>query len=86
VLVSILLSLNLILLVFNLLPLPPLDGSQVLAMFLSDASMRRFQQTMAQPPAQLISLIVAWRLLAFILPPVRVLVLNLLYPGSTYGA
>jgi Zn-dependent protease len=85
VLVSILLSLNLILLVFNLLPLPPLDGSQVLTMFLSDASMRRFQQTMAQPPAQLIGLIVAWRLLAFVLPPVRVLVLNLLYPGSTYG-
>lgn len=85
VLVSILLSLNLILLVFNLLPLPPLDGSQVLAMFLSGTWARRFRETMAQPPAQLIGLIVAWRLLAFILPAVRVLVLNLLYPGSTYG-
>jgi Zn-dependent protease len=85
VLASILLSLNLILLIFNLLPLPPLDGSQVLSLFLSDASARRFQQTMAQRPAQLIGLIVAWRLLAFILPPARVLVLNLLYPGVTYG-
>ncbi|MHC4563761.1 MAG: site-2 protease family protein [Planctomycetota bacterium] len=85
VLVSILLSLNLILLIFNLLPLPPLDGSQVLSLFLSDASARRFQQTMAQPPVQLIGLIVAWRLLAFTLPPTRVLVLNVLYPGSTYG-
>ena len=38
---SVLFSLNLILFLFNLLPLPPLDGSAVLPMFMSDDIARR---------------------------------------------
>ncbi|MBM4027383.1 MAG: site-2 protease family protein [Planctomycetes bacterium] len=82
--VSILFSLNLILLVFNLLPVPPLDGSEVLSLFLSESAAQRYRDVMAQPAAQIIGLIVAWNLIGAILGPVHLAALNLLYPGSQY--
>jgi Zn-dependent protease len=82
--VSILFSLNLILLVFNLLPLPPLDGSEVLALVLPEAAAQRYREFMAQPTASLVGLVVAWNLIDVILKPVQLLALNLLYPGAGY--
>lgn len=84
ILVSILFSLNLILLVFNLLPLPPLDGSEVLSLFLRDTIAERYHAFMTQPAASLIGLVVAWNLIDYILSPVHTLALNLLYPGAGY--
>jgi len=84
VVVSLLFSLNLILLVFNLLPLPPLDGSEVVSLFLSDGAAERYREFMAQPAASMIGLIVAWNLMDFLLRPVHTLALNLLYPGAGY--
>ncbi len=83
--VSILFSLNLILLVFNLLPVPPLDGSEVLSLFLNESTAQRYRDLMAQPTAQMVGLIVAWNLMDVILNPVYATALNLLYPGSSYG-
>lgn len=37
-------NVNLVLLFFNLIPLPPLDGSRVLPLFLSDRAMRTYVQ------------------------------------------
>ena len=82
--VSILFSLNLILLVFNLLPLPPLDGSEVLSLFLSESTAQRYRDLMAQPVAQMVGLVVAWNLMDRILYPVFTVALGLLYPGSGY--
>jgi len=82
--VSILFSLNLILLVFNLLPVPPLDGSEVLSLLLDESTAQRYRDLMAQPTAQVVGLIVAWNLLDFILNPVYTVALNLLYPGANY--
>ncbi len=82
--VSILFSLNLILLVFNLLPVPPLDGSEVLSLFLRESTAQRYRELMAQPTAQIIGLIVAWNLIDVILKPVHTAALNLLYLGSQY--
>ncbi len=82
---SILFSLNLILLVFNLLPVPPLDGSEVLSLFLRASTAQRYRDLMAQPTAQMIGLFVAWNLMDRILNPVYAIALNLLYPGSSYG-
>jgi len=83
--VSILFSLNLILLVFNLLPVPPLDGSEILSLFLSESTAQRYRDLMNQPTAGLIGLIVAWNLMDVILHPVYSAALNLLYPGARYG-
>jgi Zn-dependent protease len=82
--VSILFSLNLILLVFNLLPVPPLDGSEVLSLFLNESTAQRYRDLMAQPAAQMIGLVLAWNLMDFVLNPVYTAALSLLYPGSSY--
>ncbi len=82
--VSILFSLNLILLIFNLLPLPPLDGSELLALFLNDRAAERYREFLAQPAAAIIGLVVAWNVIDVILGPVQLFALMLLYPGARY--
>ena len=82
--VSILFSLNLILLVFNLLPVPPLDGSEVLSLFLDHSTAQRYRDLMAQPVAQMVGLVLAWNLIDVILNPVFITALSLHYPGSSH--
>jgi len=62
---SILFSLNLILMAFNLLPVPPLDGASILAGLFPPA--RRLRDTMrSSPMAALIGLLIAWKLFPLI--------------------
>jgi len=85
IVVSILFSLNLLLMVFNLIPLPPLDGSNVLMFFLKDSAAERYDMLLSQPGFRIIGLIVAWRMLNFVYGPIHLLAINLLYPGASYG-
>jgi len=85
IVVSVLFSLNLILLVFNLLPLPPLDGAEIIMLFLGESAADRYRELMAQPAAGLIGLVVAWNVIDVLLRPAQALALNLLYPGAGYG-
>jgi Zn-dependent protease len=82
--ISIVFSLNLILFVFNLIPLPPLDGSEVLSLFLSYSAAERYTQLLQQPGIRIFGLVIAWWLLDIILNPVHLLALNILYPGAGY--
>jgi len=82
--ISIFFSLNLILFVFNLIPLPPLDGSEVVSLFLSSSAAERYAALLHQQGFRIIGLIVAWRLMGLIIFPVRLLALNILYPGAGY--
>jgi Zn-dependent protease len=82
--VSILFSLNLILLVFNLIPLPPLDGSNVLLFFLSDRDAERYESFLHQPMHRMIGLVIAWQLFTPVFDPIHTLALNILYPGAGY--
>ncbi|HUS72127.1 MAG TPA: site-2 protease family protein [Sedimentisphaerales bacterium] len=84
VVVSILFSLNLILLVFNLIPLPPLDGSNVLLFFLSDRAAQRYESFLYQPMHRMIGLVVAWQFFGPVFGPIHTLALNILYPGAGY--
>ncbi len=84
-LVSILFSLNLLLFVFNLLPLPPLDGSAALPLILKESWARGYQELMRQPGFSLLGLIVAWKIFGSIYFPLHLLALNLLYPEFGYG-
>ena len=81
---SILFSLNLILFLFNLLPLPPLDGSAVLPMFMSDETAQRYHDFLRQPMFSLLGLLVAWRVFPAIYSPLQLLALRVLYPGMVY--
>jgi Zn-dependent protease len=81
---SILFSLNLILFAFNLLPLPPLDGSAILPGLMSDDTARGFHNLLRQPMFSMIGLLAAWWIFRAISSPLQTLALNLLYPGAGY--
>jgi len=84
ILISIMFSLNLILMVFNLIPLAPLDGSSILGGFLSDSAARRYEALWSQPGYRIFGLIIAWNVLDVIFGPIHLLAVNLLYPGAPY--
>jgi len=64
--------LNSILLCFNLLPLPPLDGGSVVTLLMPVRHALNFRDFMSQPTYSLIGLIVAWnlfpRIFGFVFP------------------
>jgi Zn-dependent protease len=82
---SLLFSLNLLLCIFNLLPLPPLDGSAVLPALLPPQAAERYGALMTQPYMSLLGLIVAWQLFNPIYYPIQLAAIRLLYPGVGYG-
>jgi Zn-dependent protease len=84
IVVSIFFSLNLILFVFNLIPVPPLDGSEIVLLFLSDRSAERYTELVHNGGLRIAGLLVAWYALDVILGPVETLALNILYPGAGY--
>jgi len=84
--VSILFTLNLVLFAFNLLPLPPLDGSGALPLLLPARWALPYLELMRQPMLALAGILVAWRLFGYVFDPLHTLALNLLYPEYLYRA
>lgn len=78
---SILFMLNLLLFAFNLLPVPPLDGSAIVAIFLSDSANQKYQEILHQPMLSLIGLLIAWKVFPYIFQPISIMALKMLYPG-----
>lgn len=83
-LLSIFLMLNVILFAFNLLPLPPLDGSAVITLALNREDAVRFQTFSSQPWIQIVGLAVAWKFFPVLMSPLFAFVLALLHPGESY--
>ncbi len=82
--ISIMFTLNLILLCFNLLPVPPLDGSALPLMFLKGSSAVRYMETLHKNPHfSIIGLVIAWNVFGYVFPPIDLPVLNRLYLGIT---
>lgn len=76
---SVLFKLNVVLFLFNLMPLPPLDGAGVLAGFFP-ASFGEWYGKLRQLPAfELLGLLLAWRVFPYLLTPVFRVFLGLLY-------
>ncbi len=85
---SLCLSINLILSVFNLLPVPPLDGSAVVYLAMPENVARRVQATMRGSAARvgLLALLVAWQVAGPVLQVLFLGVVNLVYyPIVHYG-
>jgi Zn-dependent protease len=80
-LLSITLSLNLLLFVFNLIPLPPLDGSGLAQGLLPLSAGRLIDRLRTTPALALAGLVVAWRIADLVLPPVFRIVIGWLYAG-----
>jgi Zn-dependent protease len=67
---SVLFSLNVLLGVFNLIPIPPLDGYGILGLFTSERGALRLQEwRMQMRSVTIIGLVVAWQLFDRIFPP-----------------
>ncbi len=78
-------SLNLVLFLLNMLPLPPLDGSGALPLLLSPEATRRYQEFVwGQRGLAWIGIIVAWQVFDVLFNPVFLAAVNLLYPGVSY--
>ena len=84
-LLSIFLMLNVLLCVFNLLPLPPLDGSAILEIFLPQQMAQQLGEWSRQPMFQMIGLLVAWRVFPMMTDPLFATVLTLLHPDVSYS-
>jgi Zn-dependent protease len=78
-LLSIVFMLNLILFTFNLIPLPPLDGSAALPLVVPERWARRYLDFMRQPGFGLLGLIIAWSLFPKLFVPLFLLALGALY-------
>lgn len=75
---SLLLVQNLLLLIFNLFPVPPMDGSAALPLFVPDGPMRRIRDLFSESWAPLVGLIVAWHLFPRVFYPAFISVMELL--------
>ncbi len=78
---SVLAMLNVILAVFNLLPLPPLDGASVVTLFLPAGLARRVAEVHRAPGLSFVGLVAAWQLFPMLTRPLFDLVVALLHPG-----
>lgn len=80
--VWILFSLNLVLFVFNLLPMPPLDGSAILPALMSERMAQRYRDIIHQPMFSLLGLLVAWKIFPFLFAPIQAVAIRLIFPGA----
>ncbi len=80
-----LLTLNVILLLFNLIPFPPLDGASVLVLVLPEDVGLRLRETLRGGGFAIGGLLLAWFLFAQIIRPVWALLLRLVHPDLVYG-
>ena len=84
-LLSVLFTLNLLLLIFNLIPFPPLDGASAVGLLFTDQGARRVQGLLQNPRLSLVGLLLAWIAMPRIFGPIHRLAVNLLYPEYGYG-
>lgn len=83
---SVIFSMNLLLMVFNLLPFPPLDGSAAITLFMDRGTTAKYQEFMWSTPAiGFLGIFIAWQLFDFAFDPVFLFAVNLIYAGGSYG-
>jgi Zn-dependent protease len=78
-LLSIFLSLNLLLCLFNMIPLPPLDGSNAPLLLLPPAAAQKYSEILRYPLFRYAGILFASRLIPPILPPLLHMVSRVLY-------
>lgn len=84
-LLSVLLVQNVLLGVFNLLPLPPLDGAAVVGAILPEPLASTLRQFGSNPMASTMGLLVAWQVFPALTGPLFTWVLRIVHPDAGYG-
>ncbi len=83
-LVSIFFTLNFILLLFNLIPVPPLDGGSIVQLFMRRETAVRWQQTLRQPSVSTMGLLIAVIVFYKVSPHLFKLALQIIYPEYSW--
>lgn len=76
---SILFNLNLCLFVFNLIPVPPLDGASIIALVMKRDTYLRFQSKIFNPRFGIFGLLIAWYSFDIIFSPIYHIAMKLIY-------
>ncbi len=84
--VSVLFSVNVLLGLFNLIPMPPLDGYAVVPLLLNQRTTDKWFALFNDRGSSMMGMLVAWVLFGRLAFPAFVIALNLLYPGRHYSA
>lgn len=82
---SVFLVLNVFIGLFNLLPLPPLDGFSVVSIFLPEAHAAKWRALQSNPMMSMAGLVIAWRVFPFITDPLFTMLLKVVHPGESYS-
>lgn len=78
--ISVLFYLNLLLFAFNLIPLPPLDGSCAVTLLMSDETARRYMAFINQASFSWIGLLAAWYGFGYLFKPIYMAAVRILFP------
>lgn len=82
---SLFFSMNLLLAILNLIPVPPLDGSAAMGLFLPPDLLHRWKRLLQTPGVALLGILVAWRLLDHVFWPVFLFLAGVLHAGGAAG-
>ena len=81
---AVLLVLNILLFVFNMLPVPPLDGASAITGILPEPAAQLVRAVNAHPAVSMLGLMIAWQLFPEFARPLFAAVLRLVHPGDIY--
>ena len=81
IMLSICFSLNILLMVFNLMPFPPLDGVALVEFVASPAAASKYRQFCMNPGVMIFGIFIAWNVMDVVFPSVVNLAIKLLYTG-----
>jgi len=76
---GVMLKLNVVLCLFNLIPVPPLDGAVVLSGFFSETFGSLYERMRQMPAFEFLGLLLAWQVFPYLADPAFRIVLGLLY-------
>jgi Zn-dependent protease len=82
--INVMFSLNLLLFIFNLLPIPPLDGSGVVPLFLREDRARKYLKLVRNPSFSFLGIVVAWNIFDYVYHPLHLGFVNLLFLGEAH--
>jgi Zn-dependent protease len=83
-LLAVLLVLNILLFVFNMLPVPPLDGASAITGVLPERAAQLVRAVNAHPAVSMLGLLIAWQLFPEFARPLFAVLLRLVHPGDIY--
>jgi Zn-dependent protease len=84
-LLTVLLVLNILLFVFNMLPVPPLDGASAITGVLPARVAMLVRAVNANPAVSMLGLLIAWQVFPKVARPLFVAVVRLVHPGDIYS-